>query len=78
MQGCLRLVYIKVELGLRVVDSPVDIDNARRLLKDRLHFLRNTDLACFVRSEDLGDERLDDWGAGRDFADLDASAKGKA
>ena len=59
---------------LRVFDIPVGVNDARRVLKDRLDLLRDVSLAVQVGAVNLGHQRLHHRRSRRNFGDLDARA----
>ena len=70
----LYLIDAHHEPGLRIFDVPVGVNDARRVLKDRLDLLRNLGLSVEVGTVDLGHQCLHHGRSGRNFADLNARA----
>ena len=76
MQGRLVEIHFQVVLGLRVLDVPVHIHDAWRLLKDLLDLSCQFDLPFVIRPVDFRHQSLQYRRTGRNFRNLDARTEG--
>jgi hypothetical protein len=68
----LDLIHAHHQSWLRIFDVPVDIDNARSLLEDRLDLLGDLRLTSQVGTVNLRHQSLHNRRARRNLADLNA------
>src|SRR5205085_1952522 len=61
--------------GLGVLDIPVNVDHAWRLLEDLANLTSDIDLPCIVWAINLGNQRLQHRWSGRNFRYLHARAE---